>query len=113
MRCVLPAVPQTSPCLTDRGNGRYPGRGAVSSGRGAVSSWPAPPVGRGSWGSMPLAARHTAISRTRAGLGVASRCSPDRLGVTLAGVVCNLAGEVGDQLGSFCQVVVPDGMGME
>jgi hypothetical protein len=33
-----------------------------------VSSWP-PPVGRGSWGSMPLAARHTAISRTRAVLG--------------------------------------------
>jgi len=29
-----------------------------------VSSWP-PPVGRGSWGSMPLAARHTAISGTR------------------------------------------------
>ena len=33
-----------------------------------VSSWP-PPVGRGSWGSMPLAARHTATSRTRAVLG--------------------------------------------
>ena len=32
---------------------------------GSVSSW-VPPVGRGSWGLMPLAARHTAISRTRA-----------------------------------------------
>ena len=32
----------------------------------AVSSWPPPPVGRGSWGLMPLAARHTAISRIRA-----------------------------------------------
>ena len=32
----------------------------------AVSSWPPPPVGRGSWGLTPLAARHTAISRTRA-----------------------------------------------
>ena len=33
---------------------------------GSVSSWPPPPpVGRGSWGLMPLAARHNAISRTR------------------------------------------------
>ena len=31
---------------------------------GSVSSW-VPPVGRGSWGLMPLAARHTAISRMR------------------------------------------------
>ena len=28
-----------------------------------------PPVGRGSWGLMPLAARHTAISPMRAVLG--------------------------------------------
>ena len=32
---------------------------------GSVSSW-LPPVGRGSWGLMPLAARHTAISPIRA-----------------------------------------------
>ena len=30
------------------------------------------------------------------GARVASRCSPDRLGVTLAGVVLDLGGEVGD-----------------
>src|SRR5829696_7725611 len=45
--------------------------------------------------------------------GVSSRCTPDRRGVTLAGMVLDLAGEVGDQLGSFCQVVAPDGMGMQ
>jgi hypothetical protein len=44
---------------------------------------------------------------------VASRCSPDRLGVTLAGVVLDLGGEVGDQLGSLCQVGPPDGMSMQ
>ena len=44
---------------------------------------------------------------------VASRYSPDWLGVTLAGVVLDLVGEVGDQLGSLCQVGPPDGMGME
>ena len=38
---------------------------------------------------------------------VTSRCSPDWLGVTLAGVVLDLVGEVGDQLGSLCQVVAP------
>jgi hypothetical protein len=31
-----------------------------------------------------------------AGARVASRCSPDRLGVTLAGVVMDLVGEIGD-----------------
>ena len=44
---------------------------------------------------------------------VTSRCSPDWLGVTLAGVVLDLAGEVGDQLGSLCQVGPPDGMVMQ
>jgi hypothetical protein len=60
-----------------------------------------------------LAARHTAISPTRAVLGVTSRWCPDRIGVTLAGLVLNLAGEVCDELGSLCQVVVPAGMVME
>ena len=46
---------------------------------GSVSSW-APPVGRGSWGLMPLAARHTAISRMRAVLGWLPGGSPDWLG---------------------------------
>ena len=45
---------------------------------------------------------------------VASRCSsPDRLRVTLAGVVLDLVGEVGDQLGSLCQVGAPEGMVMQ
>ena len=47
------------------------------------------------------------------GAGVASRCSPGWRVVTLAGVVLDLAGEVGDQLGSFSQVGPPDGMGMQ
>ena len=47
------------------------------------------------------------------GARVASRCSPDWLGVTLAGVVLDLVGEVGDQLGSLCQVASPDGIGIE
>jgi hypothetical protein len=38
------------------------------------------------------------------GARVASRYSPDWLGVTLAGVILNLVGEVGDELGSLCQV---------
>ena len=41
------------------------------------------------------------------GARVASRCSPDRLGVLLAGVALDLAGEVGDQYGSLCQVKSP------
>jgi hypothetical protein len=44
------------------------------------------------------------------GARMASRCSPDWLGVALAGAVLDLAGEVGDELGSLCQVVDPDGM---
>ena len=35
---------------------------------GSVSSWP-PPAGRGSWGLMPLAARHTASSPMMASFG--------------------------------------------
>jgi hypothetical protein len=80
---------------------------------GSVSSWPPPPVGRGSWDSMQLAARHTAISPTRAGAQIPFRWCPDGLGFTLAGVVLDLVGEVGDELGSPCQVVAPDGMGMQ
>jgi hypothetical protein len=44
---------------------------------------------------------------------VFSRCSPSWLGVSVAGVVLNLGGEVGDQLGSLCQVGTPDGIGMQ
>ena len=40
---------------------------------------------------------------------VASRWCPDWLGVTLAGVILDLVGEVGDQLGSLCQVVPQTG----
>ena len=47
------------------------------------------------------------------GAQVASRWCPDWLCVTLAGVVLELVGEVGDKLGSLCQVVAPDGMVME
>jgi len=44
---------------------------------------------------------------------VTSGCSPDWRAVTLAGVIVDLVGEVGDQLGSLCQVGAPDGMVME
>ena len=39
-----------------------------------------------------------------------SGCSPGWQAVTLAEVILNLVGEVGDKLGSLCQ---PDGIGME
>jgi hypothetical protein len=44
---------------------------------------------------------------------VGSRWYPDWLAVTSAGVALNLVGEVGDKLGSLCQVGPPKGMGME
>ena len=44
---------------------------------------------------------------------MASQCSPDRLGVILAGVVLDLVGELGDQLGSLCPVGIPEGDGHE
>ena len=44
---------------------------------------------------------------------VTSLWCPGWLGVTLAGVILNLGGEVGDQLGSLCQVGPPHRMGME
>ena len=47
------------------------------------------------------------------GARVTSRCSPDWRAVTLAGVIVDLVGEVGDQVGSLCQVGAPDGMVME
>ena len=47
------------------------------------------------------------------GAQVASRCSPDWRAVTLAGVILNLVAEASDELGSFCQVVTPDGMGKQ
>ena len=59
---------------------------------------------------MPLAARQTAISPMRAGLGWLPGACPYWLGVTLAGVVVDLVGEVGDELGSLRQVLAPDGM---
>ena len=49
-----------------------------------------------------MAARHTAIPPISAVLGWVSRCSPDWLGVALAGVVLDLVGEVCDELGSLC-----------
>jgi len=44
---------------------------------------------------------------------VTSGCSPDWRAVTLAGVIVDLVGEVGDQAGSLGQVGAPDGMVME
>ena len=35
------------------------------------------------------------------------------LNVSLAEVISNLVGEIGDKLGSLCQVASPDGIGLE
>jgi hypothetical protein len=47
------------------------------------------------------------------GARLTTRWCPDWLGVTLAGVILNLDGEVGDHLRSPCQIVAPrrDGHG--
>ena len=47
------------------------------------------------------------------GGGMTSRGGPGWRAVTLAEVILNLVGEVGDKLGSLCQVAAPDGIGME
>ena len=47
------------------------------------------------------------------GGGMTSRCSPDWRPLTVADVILDLLGEVGDKLGSFCEVDPPEGMGME
>ena len=47
------------------------------------------------------------------GAGLGSRWCPDWLAVALASVALDLAGEVSHELGSLCQVVAPDGIGME
>jgi hypothetical protein len=47
------------------------------------------------------------------GVGVTSRCSPDRRGLTVADVIVDLVGEVGDQSGSLCQIGPPHGMVMQ
>ena len=47
------------------------------------------------------------------GGGTTSRCSPGWRAITLADAISDLLGEVGDKLGSLCQVAAPDGIGME
>lgn len=47
------------------------------------------------------------------GGGMTSGCSPGGRAVRLAGVISNVVGEVGDKLGSLCQVASPDGIGLE
>ena len=42
-----------------------------------------------------------------------SRCSPGWQAVTLADVIVDLVGEVGDKLGSLCQIVAPHGLVMQ
>jgi len=47
------------------------------------------------------------------GVRVVSRCRPNWRAISLAGVVLDLVGEVGDQLGSLRQVAAPDRIGMQ
>ena len=59
-----------------------------------------------------MAARHCNVA-DEGGARVTSRCSPYWGAANLVGMILDLVGEVGDQLGSLCQVGPPDGMGME
>ena len=45
--------------------------------------------------------------------GMSFSRSPGWRVVTLAGVILDSVDELGDNLGSLCQVVAPDGIGME
>jgi hypothetical protein len=54
-----------------------------------------------------------AVGGPPGGAGVTPLWCPGWQAVTLAAVVLDLVGEVGDQLGSLCQVVAPDGMVLE
>jgi hypothetical protein len=47
------------------------------------------------------------------GGGKLPRCSPDWRPLTVADVILDLLGEVGDKLRSLCQVDPPEGIGME
>jgi hypothetical protein len=47
------------------------------------------------------------------GAQAASRWCPRRRTVISAGMILDLVGEVGDQVGSLCQVVAPNGMSLE
>jgi hypothetical protein len=77
----------------------------------AASSW-CPPVGRGSWGVDAAGGPPYGYVGDECGARVASRRSPDWLIVGSGCEVSNLAGEVGDVLCSFGQVVTPGGMGL-
>jgi len=50
---------------------------------------------------------------TNQGGGKTCRCSPSWQAATLADVILDLAGELGDKLGSLCQIDSPNGIGME
>jgi hypothetical protein len=45
--------------------------------------------------------------------GMGSRYGPGWWALSLAEVISNLVGEIGDKLGSLCQVASPDGIGLE
>jgi hypothetical protein len=78
---------------------------------GSVSSW-FPPVGRWSWCLMAVGGPpHCDFADE--GAVLSSRYSPDWLGVTLAGMLLDLVGELSDQLEPLCHIRPPDGMGME
>ena len=111
MRCVLRLVRRPLHLLRGRWHARYPGRGAVSIGRGRFE------LGSSGWSWVsgvdavggPPHGDFTDDGRVR----VASRRRPDWLRRHLAGVVLDLIGEVGDELGSLCQILAPNGMIMK
>ena len=109
---MLPVARRPSHLLAGGWHARYAGRGVVSRGPGAfrvgLSSGWSRVLGIDAVGGAP----HCDFA-DEGGARVASRCSPGWLGVALAGVVLDLVGEVGDELGSLCQVGPPDGMVME
>ena len=108
---MLPVARRLSHLLAGWWHGRCLGRGVVSTGPEAFR------VGFlrlvGVLGIDAVGGPPHCDSADKGGARVASRCSPDWLGVTFAGVIVGLVGEVGDQLGSLCQIGPPDGMVMQ
>jgi hypothetical protein len=63
---------------------------------GSVSSWPPPPVGRRVLGMDAVGGAPHCNFANEGGARVASGCSPGWRGVTLADLILDLVGEVGD-----------------
>ena len=91
---------------------RYPGRGVVSTGPEAFQVGLLLRLGA-DLGIDAVGGPPYCNVADEGGARVASRWCPDWLRVILAGMILDLVGEVGDQLGSLCQVGPPARMATE